>query len=120
MDFKDLNLLDIGNTLHLKGALWGNEYGAAILFLLPDESITPPLMETPPVQVLEMTSDDWNELLRQSDIVETEILQKTKDGKVAKAILRKSARNVAKTWKSIPPVFGSIYIFHLLAYTLIV
>ncbi len=49
-------------------------------------------MSTP--KVLEMTHEEWKQFIRQTDIMETEVLAQASDGKLAKTILRKSARQV--------------------------
>jgi len=88
--FEDLDILKIGNSIQLAGALWIGE-GKNYLCLFPEESLTSDSFE-----VLEMNSDQWVEFLRQSDLLETEVLTKASDGSVTKAILRKSARQVAQ------------------------
>ena len=54
-----------------------------------------------PVQVICMNAEEWAQLLRQTDLLETEVLVKSSDGTVAKAIIRKSARQIDQgtSWK---------------------
>jgi len=48
-----------------------------------------------------MDLSDWQKFIRQSDLLETEVLAKAKDSKLTKAILRKSARQIDQrvAWK---------------------
>ena len=85
--FSDLPLHDIGNTIQLAGGVWSGN-GKAYLCLLPDER------NDVPIEVLEMTPDEWQAFLRQTDLLETEVLTKAADGTIAKAILRKSTRQI--------------------------
>ena len=87
-NFKDLNLLSIGNTIQLAGAIWAGE-GKTFLCLFPGEGV-PAIIDT-----LEMSLDEWEQFLRQADIMEVEVLAETPDG-LGKAIIRKSARQIAQ------------------------
>lgn len=88
--FKDLDLLQIGNTIQLVGAIWAGP-DKTLLCLFPGEDELPI-----PVDQLEMDSAEWEQFLRQTDIMETEVLAEAEDGKVVKAILRKSSRQIAQ------------------------
>lgn len=102
MKLSELNLLSIGNTIQLAGAAFVGE-GKLLLCLFPEDSgaiysgqgqVLFDDGEEKEVHVLDMDSDDWAKFLRQTDILEVEVLQKASDGKLAKAILRKSARQI--------------------------
>ncbi len=87
--FEHLDLLQVGNTIQLAGAIWVGG-GKTYLCLFPGEDM--PM----PVDTLEMTVDEWQKFLRQTDIMEVEVLAEAADGKIAKAIIRKSARQIAQ------------------------
>jgi 5-methylcytosine-specific restriction endonuclease McrA len=87
MKLNDLNILDIGNTIYLTGAIYSdaeNDY----ICMLPTEHSRTTLNE------LYMDLEDWKKFLRQTDLMETEVLQQDKHGKLSKAILRKSTRQI--------------------------
>lgn len=110
MEFKDLNLLAVGNTIQLVGAIWEGD-GQMLLCMFPeheghlyDEASAEfhyGTDEEPgdevPVRTLNMTSDEWNQFIKQTDLMETEVLSKAADGTVAKIIIRKSGRQIAQT-----------------------
>ena len=87
IEFKDINILDIGNTIQLTGIIWSDSETDYLCFL-PDES------SDRKVKTLPLTTPEWERLLRQSDLVETEIFAASKDGKISRAIVRKTARMV--------------------------
>lgn len=93
---KDLNLLSIGNTIQLAGSVWMGE-GKMYLALFPEDREA----SLDNVEILDMDADDWKTFLRQTDILETEILTKASDGTLAKAIVRKSQRHIdaALSWR---------------------
>jgi 5-methylcytosine-specific restriction endonuclease McrA len=93
----DINLLSVGNTIQLTGAIWEGE-GRAYLCYLPDHDPETALHHLP------MSTEEWVRFLRQTDFLETEVLAKAKDGSLTKAILRKSQRQIDqiiqwKVWK---------------------
>jgi len=88
--FENLDLLQIGNTIQPIGSIWAG-LGKTYLCLFPGEDELPM-----PVDQLEMDSEQWTKFLRQSDLLETEVLAEATDGKVTKAILRKTARQIAQ------------------------
>jgi hypothetical protein len=83
----DINLLDVGNTIGLTGSIWTNNEGVSYIALLPEFSID----DLGEIQALEMDADDWAKFIRQSDLVETEIL-KNDNGNLKKVLVRKTAR----------------------------
>jgi HNH endonuclease len=117
MKLSELNLLAIGNTIQIVGAVYAGD-GKMIIALFPEDrgALTTSEGEVlflgkdhPPessfseamVQVLDMDLGDWQKFLRQTDVMETEILTKSSDGTLAKAIYRKSQRQIdqAVSWK---------------------
>lgn len=83
----DLNILDVGNKIQIAGALWQNEK-TTYLVLLPGETI-----ENTELVVLPMDVPEWERFVRQTDILETEILQHDSGG-VIKQLVRKSQRQI--------------------------
>lgn len=89
MKFSDLNLLDFGHGTQLAGAIYASD--DKIYFLpFPDEES----WSTLSVEQVNMSVEDWKTLLRQTDLLETEIMQAAADGTVTKAIVRKSTRQI--------------------------
>ena len=89
MKFEDLNLRDFGHGTLLGGAVFSNDEQA---FYLPFPNSGSELPS--PLVTVDMTLDNWKALLRQTDLLETEVLVKTPDGELYKAIMRKSQRAV--------------------------
>lgn len=87
MQFDQLNLLSIGNTVQIAGVIYAGE-GRSLLCYFPAEQ------HELPVEVLEMTQEQWIAFLHQTDVMETEVLTRASDGTLAKAILRKSQRQI--------------------------
>lgn len=110
---KDVNLLSFGNTINLAGAVYLGE-GKAYLVMLPESlgslTVRPPnkLSHEPhfvedrsgeayELEELTLSREDWTTFLRQTDLLETEVLQKAgEDGKLVKAIVRKSQRQISQ------------------------
>ena len=80
-----LNLLEFGNTIQISGIIM-NSADKSYLIPLPDDEILDSV-------TLPLNSADWKIFLRQTDILEVEVLAND-EGKLKKAILRKSARQV--------------------------
>ncbi len=114
MKLKDINLLDVGNTIQIVGAIYAGN-GKVLLAFFPDERGSVHGLHEPgypnvgymaatstsghdyaSVETLDMDHADWEVFLRQTDIMETEILQKASDGTIAKAIVRKGNRMIAQ------------------------
>ena len=90
----DINLLAIGNTIQISGMMYSGE-GKTYLCFLPEDR------NDLPIEVLEMNPEEWQTFLRQTDVMETEVLARASDGTLAKAILRKSQRQIdtAVQWR---------------------
>lgn len=95
MKLKDIDILRVGHEIQIAGAVFADS-GNLYLCLLPDEPAGGRKIET-----LDMDSEDWKKFIQQTDMLETEVLAKAKDGTLAKIILRKSARQVDQgvSWK---------------------
>lgn len=95
MRIDEVGLLEFGHTIQMAGVAYiGN--GNVYLALFPDENA-----DGLPVINLDMNLDDWTRFLRQTDLLETEVLSKASDGTVRKAIVRKSQRQVSQgvSWR---------------------
>jgi len=89
MKFSDIKLTDIGTTIQMVGAVYADSDGKGYYFPFPStagEGMNP--------EHVEMTNEDWKVMLRQADWVEVEATVETKDGELAKAIVRKSQRQI--------------------------
>jgi len=87
MKFKDIKLLDVGNTILMAGAIFTDGERALLCFFPKEDAGLPP-------EPLEMDQDEWQAFLRQTDVMETEVIAKSSDGTLCKAILRKSQRQI--------------------------
>lgn len=95
MQLDELNIYDVGDTIGLVGAVFGDEKDKVnYLCMFPDQVVRDQ-------EVLRMDLEDWKKFLRQLDLVEVEVLQKTEHGKLSKAILRKTQRLIEQrvSWK---------------------
>lgn len=90
VSLRDINMAEVGRSIQLVGAVYA-DHNQAFVVLIPGE---------PPVESLKnvvLTLDEWQEFLRQTDLVEVKALVKDPaTGSVAKAIVRKASRQVAK------------------------
>ena len=93
IQFSDLNLLDVGHTLQIAGAVWQGD-GRTILCIFPHVEEGDFAGHDP--ELLIMSVDEWTQFLRQTDLLETEVLAQLPDGKIGKSILRKSQRQVSQ------------------------
>jgi len=87
MKFEDFPVKDVGHSIQLVGGIWAGD-GHSYLFHFPEYG-----MEHMPSTV-EVSLDDWDTLLRQSDLMEAEVLSRAKDGKLYKAVVRKCQRQI--------------------------
>lgn len=109
----DINLLSLGNTLQLSGAVYIGD-GKVYLALFPEdkghledsEGVNGCLFwneggDRYHAETLNMTQEDWAVFLRQTDLLETEVLSQASDGTLAKVVLRKSQRTIEQgvSWK---------------------
>ena len=100
---EDIGLLEFGHTIDMVGVIYRGD-GEDLLLYFPGESPanpSTPHAAQPLVAGVHVEVDDWTALLRQTDLLEVEILEKAADGKITKAIVRKSARQIEQgvSWK---------------------
>lgn len=111
MKLNELDLHAVGNTIQLVGAVYADD-STMLLCLFPEDSgsffdsnegvIIEHVWFEPSsdpdggtkVQVLDMDHEDWKTFLRQTDLLETEVLAQASDGTLAKVVLRKSQRQI--------------------------
>jgi hypothetical protein len=87
LTLKDLNILDIGNSITISGLIMSNGTEDFLCYL-PEEKRSGNVTE------LEMNTEDWDTFFKQTDLLETEVLAKAADGKLTKIIIRKSQRQI--------------------------
>jgi hypothetical protein len=85
--FEDLDLREIGHKYQLAGAVYSDGVGPALVCVFPEE-----MSGVDAFDRLDMSRDEWTQFLRQADLLEIEVMAKAKDGKVAKAVIRKCQR----------------------------
>lgn len=102
--FSDINLLDVGNTIQLVGAVWQGP-DEVYLCMFPEnhgflEDASARFIDANEVatfvSTLNMDVAEWEQFIRQTDLLETEVLAKAGDGKLSKIIIRKSGRQIAQ------------------------
>lgn len=117
MKLSDLNLTDFGNSRGMAGMIFVGE-GQMLLALFPEDhgqvtcrqvtaagdhetAVVGEDGALDDVHALNLSLDDWQALLRQTDLMETEVLAKGDGGAPVKAILRKSQRQIDQgvSWK---------------------
>jgi hypothetical protein len=81
-----LNLLDLGNTVQVAGVIYADGE-VAYLCMMPEEPLGDHVL-----RVLELSQEDWKKVIRQTDLVETEVFENAPNGSLAKIIVRKSTR----------------------------
>ncbi len=89
LDFKDINLFDIGNTIQMSGALYVGK-GKAFLLTFPEDHAE---VSNLPIQHVKATDEEWKAFLRQTDLLEVQPASGTPE----KAILRKSTRQIEQS-----------------------
>jgi hypothetical protein len=101
MKFSDLPLTRVGHEILLAGGVWLDSNGMAYICVFPEFGDDALWMLHHKLERIPMDYEDWKKLLRQSDLVETEVLAKAKDGKLYKAVARKCERNISQgvSWR---------------------
>jgi len=92
MESKVFPVKEVGHELQLVAAVWAGK-GQAWILEFPDYGGAVARAEQ---HVLRLSREEWQELLRQSDLVETEVLARVADGSLVKTILRKSERSIGQ------------------------
>lgn len=106
MRLSDIDVLKIGNTIQLAGAVFIGE-GKMFICLFPEDrgaindiegndctEFVAKDGERLIVETLDMDRADWDTFIRQTDLLETEVLTKASDSTLAKVVLRKSQRQI--------------------------
>lgn len=83
----DINLLDVGHSIQIAGVVWSGN-GKSFIVQFPDKK-----EDFSNLQSMPLTLPEWQQLLRQTDLLETEILKDDGNGLV-KSIVRKTARQI--------------------------
>lgn len=83
----DINIHDIGNEIQIAGTVWSGKE-LSFITLLPEKSDDFTNLKRMP-----LTLPEWERLLRQTDLLETEIFKQDPTG-LTKIILRKSQRQI--------------------------
>ncbi len=93
MKFSDVPLQTFGHSVQMAGAVYVGD-GKTYLFVFPDDDLAGEVVR------VEASLEDWKELVRQTDMVDMEVLVQQADGSVKKAIYRKSERQIDQnvTW----------------------
>lgn len=86
----DINIYDIGNTIQMAGVIWKGQDGVPTFIT----SFPGKVEEFNNIKVMAMSLEDWQKLLLQSDILETEMFLADPSGKVVKSIYRKTQRQI--------------------------
>ena len=81
-----MNLHDLGNTIQVAGVIYA-DHEILYFCMLPKEEF-----DGKEFRLLKLSSEDWQKVVRQTDLLETEVLANASDGKLAKVIVRKSTR----------------------------
>jgi hypothetical protein len=89
MRLDELNIYEIGTQRQIAGVIYTGR-GQTLLCLFPDEELEG---ET---ATLQMSVEEWERFVQQTDRVEVEALELSADGKLTKTILRKSARQITQ------------------------
>ena len=86
--FEDINIYDIGSSLQIGGVILTSPQ-LSFITLVPDKK-----EDLSNLKILPMTLEEWGKFLKQTDLLETEILTQDPNGAIVKAIYRKSQRQI--------------------------
>jgi hypothetical protein len=84
---EDINLYDLGNEIQIAGTIWSGK-GMSFITILPEKK-----EDFKNLKLLPMSLEDWQKFIRQTDLLETEILSNDENG-LTKILLRKSQRQI--------------------------
>lgn len=90
MKLEDFNLTEFGNSITISGMMLSDSEKQYLL-PFPEEQIDD--ITSTDIEILDLTLEDWKTVLRQTDLLETEVLASDKNGFI-KAVIRKSARQI--------------------------
>lgn len=96
MKLAELDLLKVGHTIQLAGAIYRDQ-GDTYLLYFPDERAVASTGAPRNMEELEMSLEEWTIFIRQTDLLETVVSVREIDGTFGKAILRKSQRQIENT-----------------------
>jgi hypothetical protein len=85
----DFNILSIGTTVQLSGVVYSDANGAWVVPFPDEKDVT-----DKPFEILDMNPAEWSLFLQQTDHLDVEMLAPGEDGKIVKAIVRKSQRQI--------------------------
>jgi hypothetical protein len=85
---EQLNLLALGNTIQVSGVIYADDE-VVYLCMMPEEPIGERVL-----RVLDLNQEEWKRVIRQTDLIETEVLENAPDKLLAKIIVRKSTRQI--------------------------
>lgn len=85
-----IDVREVGNTIRMVGVLYADA-DQTYTCLLPGEEAE--LLDNQ--RAVEMDRDQWSVFMRQTDVMEVEVIGKAADGKLAKILLRKSHRQIS-------------------------
>lgn len=84
----DIDIYEVGVTIQIAGAVYSDGKKAYVL-LFPTEQA-----HNLEIEYLNLSKEDWNTFVRQTDLMEREVIGKASDGTLAKIIIRKSTRQI--------------------------
>ena len=90
MKLEDFNLNEFGISITISGMILSDSEKQYLL-PFPEEQIDD--ITSTDIEILDLTLEDWKAVLRQTDLLETEVLASDKHGLI-KATLRKSGRQI--------------------------
>lgn len=100
---EELNLIDFGNTIELVGAVYkqGDEKRYHCLIFPDEASHETGYVGYEHLSLEAISLEDWKKLIRQTDLVETEVLAKDNTGGILKILIRKTTRQIDTkvSWK---------------------
>jgi len=89
INFKDLDIHEFGTTIQTAGLIWSGQNGLSFITQFPGNSEDLSQLKRMPMDLA-----DWETLLRQTDLLETEILALDPSNRVVKAIYRRTQRSI--------------------------
>jgi hypothetical protein len=92
MKLEDINIHEVGTTIRLVGAIYTDGKGGFLALPLPGEDYEP----GQPTEALTMDLADWQTFVHQTDLVEIPALVAQPDGKTARILVRKTARQISQ------------------------
>lgn len=84
----DVDIHSFGSEIQIAGTIWEG-LGKTFITLVPNKDVN-----TTDMDVMPLSLTEWETLLRQTDLLETEMLAKDPTGKIVKIIYRKTQRQI--------------------------